>query len=62
MTTQYLYMSELNSYDLWLAHYTWSIDKPSNYSGPYSIWQYTSKGSIDGILTDVDRNVCYKQY
>ena len=58
----YLDMSELNSYDLWLAHYTWSIDKPSNYSGPYSIWQYTSKGSIDGILTDVDRNVCYKQY
>ena len=58
----YLDISKLSSYNLWLAHYTWSIDKPSNYSGPYSIWQYTSKGSIDGILTDVDRNVCYKQY
>ena len=55
-------MTELSSYDLWLAHYTDSIDKPSNYSGPYTMWQYTSKGSIDGILTDVDRNVCYKQY
>ena len=55
-------MSQLDSYDLWLAHYTESVDKPSNYSGTYTMWQYTSKGSIDGILTNVDRNVCYKQY
>ena len=57
-----LNMSELSSYDLWLAHYTDSVDKPSNYSGTYTMWQYTSKGRIEGILTDVDRNVCYKQY
>ena len=58
----YLDMSQLNSYDLWLAHYTGGLDKPSNYSGKYTMWQYTSEGHVDGILTNVDRNICYKQY
>ncbi len=31
---------------VWVAHY--DIDKPG-YSGDWGIWQYTSKGRVDGI-------------
>ena len=55
-------MSQLNCYDVWLAHYTGSKDKPSDYKGKYTIWQYTSSGRVTGIYTNVDMNVGYKSY
>lgn len=55
-------MSQLGYYDVWLAHYTGSKDKPSDYNGNYTIWQYTSSGRINGIYTNVDMNVGYKSY
>ena len=48
-------MTELSDYHTWLAEYA---EVPS-YDGYYHMWQYTSKGSIDGISTNVDLNLCY---
>ena len=42
-------------YDIWLAHYT----NCTNYAGDYCLWQYTSKGTVDGITGNVDRNYLY---
>ena len=58
-----IYPEQLPGYcDIWMAHYTYSADKPSDYKGHYQIWQYTSKGSIPGISGNVDLNLCYKKY
>lgn len=48
-------MSELSSYNTWLAQYA---DVPT-YEGYYHMWQYTSKGRIEGISTNVDLNLSY---
>lgn len=58
--TNYLNMSELSQFDTWIAHYT-SASAPS-YNGNYTIWQYTSLGSVRGILGNVDLNIGYKKY
>lgn len=46
---------ELSNYNTWLAQYA---DVPT-YEGYYHMWQYTSKGTINGISTNVDLNLCY---
>jgi GH25 family lysozyme M1 (1,4-beta-N-acetylmuramidase) len=57
--SNYLDMSRLSGYDLWLAHY--NVDSPSsNY--PYTVWQYTSTGSVPGIGGNVDLNFSYINY
>ena len=51
-------MNQLSNYDTWIADYygnTW-------YNRPYTIWQYTDKGNIDGIQGNVDLNYSYKNY
>lgn len=53
-----LYMDQLSNYDTWIADYygnTW-------YNKPFTIWQYTDKGIINGIQGYVDLNYCYKNY
>lgn len=50
-----LNMDELDDYVVWLAEYR---DVPQ-YKGYYHMWQYTSKGSIDGIEGNVDLNLSY---
>ncbi len=53
-----LYSDELlNRYDFWLAH--WGVDSPSRKCG---IWQYTSEGSVPGIVGNVDLDYAYKDY
>ena len=47
--------SRLTSYPLWIAYYTSDYNKVSDV--PYSIWQYTSSGSISGIDGRVDLNI-----
>lgn len=42
-----------DQWDRWIAR--WNCDSPG-YSKPYSTWQYSSKGRIDGINGDVDLN------
>lgn len=46
---------QLTPYHVWLAEYT---EEPT-YEGYYDFWQYTSKGTVDGIETRVDLNVGY---
>ena len=33
-----------------------------SYKGDYGIWQYSSKGSVDGISGNVDLDYCYVDY
>lgn len=53
-----LIMSALNQYDVWLARYAAAPE----YTGPFTIWQYSSTGTVDGITGYVDRNIGYKRY
>lgn len=51
-----LYTDRLdNDYCIWLAEYR-SVPL---YQGYYQMWQYTSKGSVDGISGNVDMNISY---
>lgn len=43
------------TYDVWLANYT----KQTSYTGPYTFWQYTSSGYVNGIPGRVDMNFWY---
>lgn len=47
--------SQLENYCIWLAEYR----KTPLYDGYYHMWQYTSKGNIDGIEGNVDMNISY---
>ena len=40
----------------WVAEYG---DKVNDFNRPYDIWQYTSKGRVNGINGNVDMNVTY---
>lgn len=48
-------MTEVSEYRTWLAEYA---DIPV-YDKYYHMWQYTSKGTVDGIETRVDLNLSY---
>lgn len=48
----------LSDYTIWLAQYS----RAATYDGRYDLWQYTSAGTIDGIETRVDLNMCYKDF
>lgn len=54
----YLSMSSLSKYDLWIADYRGYV----GYKGNYTIWQYSSSGTVPGISGRVDMNVAYKDY
>lgn len=56
--TTYLDMDELADYDLWIAEW---YPKPT-YEGDFGVWQYTPYGKISGIASDVDLNICRKNY
>ena len=47
-----------SSYKIWLAQYA----AAPSYGGRYHIWQYTSKGSVNGISGNVDMNLSYLGY
>lgn len=46
---------DLKQYTIWLAQYT----KEPTFDENYHIWQYTSKGKIDGISGNVDLNISF---
>lgn len=50
-----LEVSKLDKYKIWLAEYR----STPLYSGYYDMWQYTSKGKVDGIEGNVDLNISY---
>ncbi len=53
-----LQMERLEEYDKWLAQY---YRKPFF---PYEVdmWQYTNTGAVDGIVGNVDLNLCFTDY
>ncbi len=46
---------KLDRYNVWLAEYR----STPLYNGYYSMWQYTSKGRVDGINGNVDFDILY---
>lgn len=51
-------MNYLKEYDVWVAQY----NSVCQYKGNYGMWQYSSKGAVNGINGNVDMNKCYKDY
>ena len=51
--------SSLSGAKIWLAQYN---SAGPTYSGRYDLWQYTSKGHVDGISGNVDMNQSYLGY
>lgn len=51
-------MEQLESYDKWFAYY----NTPVYFPYEFTIWQYTSEGTISGIDGEVDLNVSMKDY
>lgn len=49
-------MTRLSDYRIWLAEYA---DVPTYDEYYYHMWQYTSRGTVNGISTNVDLNLCY---
>lgn len=47
-----------NNYTLWIAEY----NSRCNYSGKIDMWQYSCKGRVDGISSDVDMDKCYVDF
>ena len=50
--------SKLTPYARWVAQYA----SKCSYKGDYGIWQYSSKGSVDGISGNVDLDYGYIDY
>lgn len=57
--SSYINTSALSGCKIWLAQY--NAAGPT-YSGRYDLWQYTSKGHVDGISGNVDMNQSYLGY
>ena len=55
----YIDAPSLTGYRIWLAQYA---AVPSYTRTRYDMWQYSSKGRISGISTDVDMNISYMGY
>lgn len=51
-------LSKLTKYDKWLAQYY----KVPFFPYEFDIWQYSSKGRVNGIKGDVDMNLCFVNY
>lgn len=55
----YMYdLTRMKDYEFWVADYG---NFPTMYYG-FSMWQYTTEGTIDGIDGTVDLNICFKNY
>ena len=51
-------LEDLGDYDVWLADET----IPTDYPYRYSMWQYSTKGKIDGITGDIDFDISFIDY
>lgn len=58
----YVDMSKIQKYDIWIA--CWGDEERLNnfYDGPYGMWQYSATGSVQGIDGEVDMDYAYKDY
>ena len=53
----HLDLRKLSDYPLWLAAYKEEITFPYR----IKMWQYTEKGTVDGIEGNVDLNICFEK-
>lgn len=53
-----LILTDLTEYDKWIAQWSSTV----SFSEKYGMWQYSSKGSVDGISGNVDLDYAYKDY
>ena len=51
-----LNVSEITNYKIWLAQWTSASTHSANFK--VDLWQYSSKGKVDGIKGNVDMNYC----
>ncbi len=51
-------MAKLCDLDVWVPQW----DTTCTYTGNYGMWQYSSSGSIPGIVGRVDEDIAYKDY
>lgn len=51
-------IATFENYDKWYASYTETMFYPYQ----YDIWQYTAKGKVDGINTEVDMNISFTEF
>lgn len=55
-----------DTWDLWVSHYGQNIGQPSQnvytYEPYFEMWQYTSKGKLEGYSGNLDLNISYKKY
>lgn len=59
----YVNISTLRAkYPIWMARYLNSGTDSQDYSNLCGMWQYSSKGAVNGISGNVDMNVCYTDY
>ena len=58
-TELYMGGAALKPYDVWLAAYRSKKPAPK---WSFGLWQYTRKGKIPGVSSDVDLSVTYKDY
>ncbi|MCM1330264.1 MAG: Ig-like domain-containing protein [Ruminococcus sp.] len=58
----YVDMSKIEKYDIWIA--CWGDEERLNsfYDGPYGMWQYSATGKVNGIDGEVDLDYAYKDY
>lgn len=56
MATLMLDITQLEEYDKWFAYY----NPEFYYPYAYKVWQYSDKGSVDGISGDVDLNIAFE--
>lgn len=54
----YLNAAELSGYPLWVADYRSTL----GYTGPYTMWQYSGSGTVNGISGACDLNYSYKDF
>lgn len=61
-----LNIDRLIRFDKWVARYSainsMNVTKAPEYVSNYGIWQYTSKGKVDGISDKVDMDYAYQDY
>jgi GH25 family lysozyme M1 (1,4-beta-N-acetylmuramidase) len=51
-----------NKWDFWIAHYIDGTSAYEYYNHSFSMWQYSSTGTVEGISNDVDLDVSYVNY
>ena len=57
-----LSMKRLEAFDIWVARYGSAPDYIKHFREWYGMWQYSSTGSVPGILGNVDLDIAYYDF